>query len=107
MFLNKKKKAPKPAITYPWNYDEDVIETGNSLETAEGIVGGKLTKGAVADGGLGMIFTYDNTKVQYQRNTPYGPHGYEKMRAGNAALELEINGKPTTEKPTDKGFQYD
>merc|ERR1711998_194984 len=43
MFLNKKKKEPKPKIVYPWNYDEDVIETKKSLETAEGIVGTKLT----------------------------------------------------------------
>ena len=76
MFLNKKKKEPKPKITYPWNYDEDVVETGKSLETAEGIVGEKLSKGAVKDGGLGMIFTYDNTKVQYERNTPLGPQEY-------------------------------
>merc|ERR1712139_366087 len=47
MFLKKKKKEPKPKITYPWNYDEDVIETKNSLETAEGIVGTRLSKESV------------------------------------------------------------
>ena len=76
MFLHKKKKEPKPKITYPWVYDEDVVETDKSLATAEGIVGTKLSQGSVKDGGLGMIFTYDNTKVQYERNSPYGPHEY-------------------------------
>merc|ERR1712046_341438 len=61
MWMNKKPKPGKPVITYPWNYDEDVIDTKASLETAEGIVGEKLTP--PKDGGLGMTFTYDNTKV--------------------------------------------
>merc|ERR1711934_405803 len=107
MFLNKKKKEPKPKITYPWNYDEDVVETKNSLETAEGIVGTKLSPGSVKDGGLGMIFTYDNTKVQHERNSPYGPSEYNKMRDGNAALALELNGVDSKEMPRDKGFKYD
>ena len=107
MFLHKKKTPPKPKITYPWVYDDDVIETKNSLETAEGIVGTKLTPGSVKDGGLGMIFTYDNTKVQYERNTPYGPHEYQKMRDGNAAIALEKGWIPSSAKPEDKGYQYD
>ena len=85
MFLKKKKKEPKPKIEYPWNYDEDVIETKASLETAEGIVGTKLSAGAVHDGGLGMIFTYDNTKRVNERGMPYGPHETAKMAEGNAA----------------------
>ena len=107
MFLTKKKKEPKPKITYPWNYDEDVIETKNSLETAEGIVGTKLSKDAVHDGGLGMIFTYDNTKVQYERGTPFGPMEYQKMREGNAAAKLEAGWRPDSEMPPDKGYKYD
>lgn len=89
MFLNKTKKAPKPKITYPWNYDEDVIDTGDSLATAEKLVGSTLKKDAVKDGGLGMIFTYDNTKVQYERNLPGGPREYAKMREQKAADALE------------------
>lgn len=107
MFMHKKKKEAKPKITYPWNYDEDVVETGKSLETAEGLVGTKLSPGAVHDGGLGMIFTYDNTKVQWQRNTPYGPHEYAAMRQGNADAELDLGWKPSSEMPADKGFKYD
>ena len=103
--MPKEKKKPKKKITYPWNYDEDVIDTGKSLETAEGIVGSKLKP--PKDGGLGMIFTYDNTKVQYERGTPYGPAEYAKMREGNAALDLAEGWRPTTAKPKDTGFQYD
>ena len=84
MFLHKKKTAPKPKVTYPWVFDEDVIETGASLETAENLVGSKLSPKSVKDGGLGMIFTYDNTKVQNSdlRGTPLGPLEWAKMREG-------------------------
>ena len=107
MFLNKTKKAVKPKITYPWNYDEDVIETKSSLETAEGIVGTKLSPKAVKDGGLGMIFTYDNTKVIWDSHAPYGPDAYAKMRAGNAQMALDKGWIPSSQKPEDKGYQYD
>ena len=107
MFMKKKKEKEKKKVTYPWSYDEDVVETKKSLETAEGITGAKLNDAAVKDGGLGMIFTYDNTKVQYQRGTPYGPQEYAKMRADDAAFKLEQGWVPSTEKPVDKGFQYD
>merc|ERR1711981_468227 len=104
MFLKGREKKVKPTITYPWNYDEDVIDTGKSLETAEGLVGKKLTP--PKDGGLVMIFTYDNTKVQNTllRTTPYGPHEYAASEAKNAAHELDLGWVPSTEKPTDKGF---
>lgn len=107
MFMKKTKKAPKPKITYPWNYDEDVIETKKSIATAEGITNAKLSDAAVKDGGLGMIFTYDNTKVINNRGWPMGPHEYEKMKADEAAFKLQQSLIPTTEKPLDKGFQYD
>merc|ERR1711998_656661 len=67
-----KKDKAKKKITYPWEFDEDVDTTKASLETAEDAIGSKLSKGAVKDGGLGMIFTYDNTAVQWERNLPYG-----------------------------------
>ena len=107
MFLNKKKEAPKPKRTYPWAYDEDVVETKNSLETAESLTGGKLSNAAVKDGGLGMIFSYDNTKVQYHRGSPIGPHEYQKMMADEAQHKLDLGWIPSTEKPADKGYQYD
>jgi len=106
MFLKPREKKVKPVITYPWNYDEDVIGTGASLETAEKLVGKKLTP--PADGGLGMIFTYDNTAVQNTllRDTAMGPHEYANAVAAKEAHQLDINGKPSTDKPEDKGFQY-
>ena len=107
MFMRKTKKAPKPKITYPWNYDEDVIETKKSLDTAESITNAKLSHEAVKDGGLGMIFTYDNTKVQNPRGYPDGPHEFAARRAADAARKLELSLIPTTEKPPDTGFQYD
>lgn len=84
MFLHKKKKEVKPKVTYPWVFDEDVIETGASLDTAEKLVGTTLSPKAVKDGGLGMIFTYDNTKVQNSdlRGTVLGPLEWAKMREG-------------------------
>merc|ERR1719353_1757617 len=88
MFLKKKKAAPKSKITYPWNYDEDVIETKKSLDTAEGLTGAKLSHEAVKDGGLGMIFTYDNTKVQNRRGYVHGPHEWAKMQAADADYKL-------------------
>ena len=106
MFMHRPEKKAKPVITYPWNYDEDVISTGSSLETAEKLVGKKLT--TPADGGLGMIFTYDNTAVQNTllRDTAMGPMEYAKAVAAGEAHKLEQSGKPSTEKPEDKGFQY-
>eukprot|EP00355_Strombidium_rassoulzadegani_P008965 CAMPEP_0168625588 /NCGR_PEP_ID=MMETSP0449_2-20121227/10108_1 /TAXON_ID=1082188 /ORGANISM="Strombidium rassoulzadegani, Strain ras09" /LENGTH=42 /DNA_ID= /DNA_START= /DNA_END= /DNA_ORIENTATION= len=32
----------------------------------------KLSTEAVRDGGMDMIFKYDNTKVQFERNLPNG-----------------------------------
>ena len=107
MFLKKKKAAPKSKITYPWNYDEDVIETKKSLETAEGITGAKLAEAAVKDGGLGMIFTYDNTKVQNRRGYVHGPHEWAKLNAADADAKLELSLRPESEMPPDTGYKYD
>ena len=107
MFMKKKKAAPKSKITYPWNYDEDVIETKKSLATAEGLTNAKLSADAVKDGGLGMIFTYDNTKVQNRRGYVHGPHEWAKLQAQDADRKLELSLIPETEKPPDTGFQYD
>ena len=47
---------PEPKEHYPWSYDEDVIHTGNSLEKAEGITGGKLSMEAASKAhGMDMI----------------------------------------------------
>ena len=107
MFLKKKKAAPKSKITYPWNYDEDVIETKKSLETAEGITGAKLAEAAVKDGGLGMIFTYDNTKIQNRRGYVHGPQEWARLKASEADAKLQLSLVPETEMPPDSGFKYD
>jgi hypothetical protein len=82
------------------------------LETAEKLVGKKLAP--PKDGGLGMIFTYDNTAVQnsLMRDTPMGPKEYAAAIAADKAAKLENNWKPDSEKQddhkrADKGYQYD
>ena len=107
MFMLKKHASPKPKITYPWNYDEDVVETKKSLETAEGLTGSKLAADAVKDGGLGMIFTYDNTKVQNRRGYVHGPHEWSKLLDSEADYKLQQSLVPLTEMPPDTGFKYD
>ena len=107
MFMRKKAKEPKKKITYPWNYDEDVVETKKSLETAESMTSAKLSADAVKDGGLGMIFTYDNTKVQNRRGYVHGPHEWAKLNAADADAKLELSLRPESEMPPDSGFKYD
>ena len=70
--FNKKPPGPPdgPQEKYPWSFDEDVISTGDSIKTAEKITASEL--GTPKNGGLDMIHTYDNTKVQFERNLPYG-----------------------------------
>ena len=63
-----KKREVFPAVVL----DEDVITTQENIEKVEKKKNLKLSDEAVKDGGMGMIFTYDNTKRQYERNTPYG-----------------------------------
>ena len=107
MFMRKKAKEPKKKITYPWAYDEDVVETKKSLETAEGMTSAKLSEAAVKDGGLGMIFTYDNTKVQNRRGYVHGPHEWAKLNAADADYKLELSIRPESEMPPDSGYKYD
>ena len=68
----EKKKPKKKEVTYPWSLDEDVTSTQDSIKKAEGLTGKQLSQEGVRDGGMDMIFKYDNTKVQFERNTPYG-----------------------------------
>ena len=71
------------------------------------MTGGKLSEGAVKDGGLGMIFTYDNTKVQNRRGYVHGPHEWAKLNAADDAYKLELSIRPDSEMPPDSGFKYD
>ena len=70
--FNKRTKEDKPekVETYPWSLDEDVLSTGDSIKSAEKITASEF--GTPKNGGLDMISTYDNTKVQFERNLPYG-----------------------------------
>ena len=73
MFLKPDIKTKKKVkITYPYTLDEEVVDTAESIATAEKITNKTLTKEGVKNGGLDMIFTYDNTKRVFERNTPYG-----------------------------------
>ena len=68
MFLEpEKKKKEEAKVTYPWTLDEDVLSTHASLNTSETMTGKKLSAEAVRNGGLDMIFHYDNTKRQNER----------------------------------------
>ena len=71
--LSRKKEKKVEHITYPWEYDkEEVVRTQKSLDVAEAITKKKLSMEAVKNGGLGMIFEYDNAHGAFERNTPYG-----------------------------------
>ena len=51
-----KKEKKKPVITYPYTLDEDVIETQNSISTAEKLTNKTLSSEGVKNGGMDMIF---------------------------------------------------
>mgnify|MGYP000857277275 CR=1 FL=1 len=55
-----KKKKPEPVITYPWSLAEEAVHSQKSLEWAESHYNHKLSEESVKDGGMGMIFHYDN-----------------------------------------------
>ena len=73
--LPKKVKPVPPVEKFPWDYDSDVIDTGKSLDTAEGSTGGKLTYGSVAvSRGMDMIFennaAYSKQRQGLRANSP-------------------------------------
>ena len=68
----KKRRRHGPKETYPYTLDEDVIDTRESLDTAEGLTNKKLSNEGVKQRGLNWIFHYDNTKRVFERNLPYG-----------------------------------
>ena len=79
----EKKKPGPPKETYPWTLDEDAVETAKSLATSEEKLKKKLSAESVKDGGMGMIFTYDNTKRVFERNTPQGNTWYDASKLSN------------------------
>merc|ERR1740117_587094 len=60
-----------PQEKYPWEFDSDVIRTKNSIAQAEKVTGEEFGDQKQFKG-LDMILNYDNTKVQFERNLPYG-----------------------------------
>ena len=69
-FLKPEPKDKKKVETYPWTIDEDAQATLDSIATAEEITKNKLSTEAVRNGGMDMIFHYDNTARVFERNTP-------------------------------------
>ena len=70
--IDEKLAKQEPKETYPWSYDEDVIATQRSIETAAKITGHELSHEATKNGGLDMISVYDNTKTVFESGLPYG-----------------------------------
>ena len=84
MFAQPEKKTKEHVKeTYPWTLADEAITTAESLKTAEGKLGKKLSAESVKDGGMGMIFTYDNTKRVFERNTPQGNTWYDASKLSN------------------------
>ena len=59
-----------PQEKYPWSYDEDVLATKASQKSGEKITGEEF--GEQKNRGMDLVLNYDNTKVQFERNLPYG-----------------------------------
>merc|ERR1719198_1437789 len=72
--FNKKPKDDKKdkEEKYPWTLEDSIIASQASVKQAEGITGEELGD-QTASRGLNLLHTYDNTKVQFERNLPYGP----------------------------------
>ena len=75
------KKVQKE--TYPWELAKEVIDTNESIATAEKSTGKKLSAEGVKQRGLDMIYHYDNTKRVFERNTPHGNDWYNAETLSN------------------------
>tara|TARA_B110000259_G_C13814922_1_gene322276 strand:- start:46 stop:627 length:582 start_codon:yes stop_codon:yes gene_type:complete len=67
-FVPKKNDEEK----YPWTLEDSIVASQKSVAQAEKVTGETLGDMTAARG-LDLIHTYDNTKVQFERNLPYGP----------------------------------
>ena len=81
--LPQEKEKKKPAETYPWSLADEAVETAESLKASEAKIGSKLSAAGVKNGGLDMIFSYDNTKSVFERNTPHGNNWYDNETLKN------------------------
>ena len=113
-----KPPGPPKNITYPWAYDEDVTNTNISIAQAQTAVGSNLSNSSVKERGLNMIFSYDNTKVQYERDLPVMTQNHSKplplgvierrkMVERNEADALQHGFRKSSQPPDDKGFKYE
>ena len=67
-----RKKKVEPKETYPFTLEDDIVASHASLAQAEGKLDHKMSDESAKNGGMDMIFTYDNTKRVFERNTPQG-----------------------------------
>ena len=72
MFAKRPKREKEPAIRYPWTIDDDAQATLDSIKYAEKATNNTLGLESVRNGGMDMIFTYDNTARVFERDTPQG-----------------------------------
>ena len=68
----KKEKKKDNEEKYPWTLEDSIVASQKSVAQAEKVTGETLGDMTAARG-LDLIHTYDNTKVQFERNLPYGP----------------------------------
>ena len=84
MFANPEvKDKRKPTETYPWTLADEAVETAKSIVEAEDKTKKKLTAEGVRNGGMDMIFSYDNTHSTFERNTPQGNTWYNSEKLNN------------------------
>ena len=83
---DKKKKKKTTRETFPWTLSHDMKETGDSLNQAETITKRKLSMEGVKNGGMDMIFKYDNERAVFERDTPQGNKWYNTKTLKNHGL---------------------
>ena len=101
LFLPPLPKKPKVNITYPFELDEDVILTNKSLTKAEKLVGHQLSKEAIKNGAMDLIFEYDNQRTVFERDTPYGNNWWKPW------METEKKQQALAEMKSDSSNQLD
>ena len=71
----KYMKKEKPKEKYPWEYDQEVIHTGQSIKQAEGMVGAALTHEAVAaHKGMDMVYDMEGKSFDHEKREDFVPN---------------------------------
>ena len=69
----KRKQPEEPPLKFPWEYDQDVLHTGKSIQQAEDMTGNKLTHESVkVHRGIDMISDYKGANY-YRRPLKMDP----------------------------------